>query len=203
MGQDRDTPGRARRPRNAEATRAAILAAARACFTRESYEQVGVRDVAAAAGVDAALVMRYFGSKDGLFAAAIGQDFSVDDLVAGDRAVLGERLARHMLRKADVQGAFDPLLVLLRSSADDQVATLVRDVACEQFIQPLALWLGGEQALQRASLIAAYMLGLAVTRDVIRAEPLITGEIEPLVALVAPVLQSYVDGAPVAPIAPA
>lgn len=189
-----DERGRARRPRNAAATREAILAAARVCFTRESYERVGIRDVAAVVGVDAALVMRYFGSKDGLFAAAIAQGFDFDAFVTGDRAGLGERLAHYMIRKGDVQGAFDPLLALLRSSANESVAAAVREVVDEQFIFPMARWLGGDLALQRAGLIAAYLLGLAVARDVIHSQPLSTGEVEPLIALVAPVLQSYVDG---------
>ena len=59
------------RPRNAAATRTAILDAARERFAAESYDDVGMRDIARDVGVDAALISRYFGSKDDLFLAAL------------------------------------------------------------------------------------------------------------------------------------
>ena len=63
----------------------------------------------------------------------------------------------------------------------------------EQFVRPLARWLGGKKASERAGLIAATLFGIAFTRNVVRSEALAEGETEDLVALVAPVLQSYVD----------
>lgn len=192
-----DTPDRPRRPRDAAATRAAILAAARACFTRASYEHVGVRDIAAIAGIDAALVIRYFGSKERLFAEAVTGPLGLGDLLDGDRAGLGERLARYVLHKdASAKGEFDPVLALLRSAPNAHAAALLRAGLDEQFIRPLARWLGGERAVERAALIAAYLIGLAVARSVIRLEPLAATDVEPLVALVAPALQSCVDDPP-------
>lgn len=183
-----------RRPRNAAATRAALLAAARARFARDGFDGVGVRDVAADAGVNAALVIRYFGSKEGLFAEAIGGKFDPEALLGGDRARLGERLARYVLSKGEVEGALDPLLALLRSAPSGPAAELLREAVADGFVRPLAARLDGEAAEPRAGLIAAYVLGLAVVRDVIGAGPLATGDTETLVALVAPVLQAYVDG---------
>ena len=69
----------ARLPRNAGDTRARILAAARVRFSRDAYENVGTRDIAADAGVDAALVNRYFGSKEKLFDEAIEDAFAIKD----------------------------------------------------------------------------------------------------------------------------
>lgn len=186
---------RVRRPRNAVATRAAILAAARAGFGRDSYEHVGVRDIAAAAGVDAALVIRYFGSKERLFIEAVSHEFSLDSLLAGTREGFGERLARYMLDKGQSPAAFDPLMALLRSATNEQAAGLLRGVLEQQFIQPLACWLGGEEATQRAALITAYLIGLSVTREMVRVEPLCAGTAE-LLPLVAATLQAYVDATP-------
>ncbi|HEU4323092.1 MAG TPA: TetR family transcriptional regulator [Roseiflexaceae bacterium] len=186
---------RPRRPRNAVATRAAILAAARAGFGRDSYEHVGVRDIAAVAGVDAALVIRYFGSKERLFVEAVSQEFSLDSLLDGEREQFGERLARYMLEKGQTPGAFDPLMALLRSATNEQAAGLLRSVLEQQFIEPLARWLGGEQATERAALIVAYMIGLSVTREMLRVEPLSAPAAE-LLPLAAATLQGYVDMAP-------
>lgn len=184
-----------RRTRNAAATRTAILEAARHLFGRDSYERVGVRDIAARAGVDPALVIRYFGSKEQLFAEAITQRFGVSELLTGDRSQFGERLARYVLEKERTPDSFDPVLALLRSATSEHAATLLRAGLDDEFIGPLAAWLGGEQAVLRASLITAYLTGLSVMRDVIGSRPLADAETEALITLVAPALQSYVDGA--------
>ena len=183
-----------RRIRNAVATRAAILAAARAHFAADSYERVGVREIAATAGVDPALVIRYFGSKEGLLRAALHQGGDLIPILAEDRATAGERLARLVLLKDEVKDGSDWLLVLLRSAANEEAGNALRDAVEGQFIRPLADWLGGEQAHLRASLIVAYVLGLMIGRKVLRTEALATGSIEELVALIAPVLQACIDG---------
>lgn len=193
------TTGRSRRRGGAAATRAAMLEAARALFTRDGYDHVGVRDVASVVGVDAALVIRYFGSKERLFAEAVAQGFDPGGYLVGERSGLGERLARSVLQKKDDGGGYDPLLALLRSAPNERAAALLREGLDEQFVYPLARWLGGERASERAGLIAATLFGLAFMRAVVRSAPLATGEVEDLVALVAPVLQSYVDGKPSQP----
>ena len=190
------TTGRSRRRGGAAATRAAMLEAARALFTDDGYDHVGVRDVAAAVGVDAALVIRYFGSKERLFAEAVAQGFDPGAYLEGERSGLGERLARSVLQKEKDQGGYDPLLALLRSAPNERAAALLREGLDEQFVRPLARWLGGEGAEERAGLIAANLFGLAFMRVVVKSGPLATEDPERLVALVAPVLQSYVDGEP-------
>jgi AcrR family transcriptional regulator len=175
-----------------------MLEASRVLFARDGYDHAGVRDVAAAVGVDPALVIRYFGSKEKLFAEAISGRFGLGEgLFEGERSALGERLARHVLSKEGKGGGqFDPLLALLRSAPNERAAALLRKGLDEQFVRPLARWLGGERAEERAGLIAADLFGLAFMRFVLRSAPLAAGETEHFVALVAPVLQSYVDGAP-------
>ncbi len=188
---------RSRRQGGAAATRAAMLEAARVLFTRDGYDHVGVRDIAAVVGVDPALIIRYFGSKEKLFAEAVAGKFALGEgVLQGGRSGLGERLARYVLRKEGKEGEFDPLLALLRSAPNERAAALLREGLDERFVRPLARWLGGERAEERAGLIAANLFGLAFMRSVLRSAPLAAGETEHLVSLVAPVLQSYVDGLP-------
>ena len=190
----RKVTGGGGRRRDAAATRAEILEAACVLFTRDGYDHVGMRDVAGVVGVDAALVVRYFGSKEGLFAEAISAGFALgEDLLFGGRDGFGERLARYVLEKEEKEG-FDPMLILLRSAPNQRAAVLLREGLEGQFMRPLARWLGGEKAPERAGLIVAALFGLAFMRDVVRSGSLTQAETEDLVALVAPVLQSYVDG---------
>ena len=88
----------------------------------------------------------------------------------------------------------EPLLALLRSASSEQGSKLMRQLLDEQFIRPLAKWLGGKQAELRVSLIASTLLGLALTRDVLKSERLEQSDADTIVKLVAPVLQDYVDG---------
>jgi AcrR family transcriptional regulator len=195
--QKNTTRSRSRRQGGAAATRAAMLEAARVLFTRDGYDHVGVRDVAAVVGVDPALIIRYFGSKEKLFAEAVAGRFALSEgLLEGERSGLGERLARYVLSKEGKEGEFDPLLALLRSAPNERAAALLREALDERFVRPLARWMGGERAEERAGLIVANLFGLAFMRSVLRSEPLVAGETEHLIALVAPVLQSYVDGTP-------
>jgi AcrR family transcriptional regulator len=191
-----NTPDIPRRPRDATATRTAILEAARLRFTRDGFDRVGVRDIAADAGINAALVIRYFGSKENLFTEAITEAFNLDALLDVEREVFGETLARYIFSKRETAGALDPLIALLRSATNEQAGAILRRSIEKQFILPLAQWLGGKDAELRASLIAAVIMGLTVTRDVIGSEPLASSDTEPLVALIAPTLQAYVDGFP-------
>ena len=81
------------RPRNAAATREAILQSALSAFVRQGYDGVGVREIAQTAGVTAVLVNRYFGSKERLFAAAVEATFTDNGLFEGDASTLAQRLA--------------------------------------------------------------------------------------------------------------
>ena len=101
------TRARVARKRDAATTRAAILAAARQAFSGSGYDSVGVRDIAARAGVTAALVNRYFGSKRALFAEAVLEAKGIGELLTGDRRTAGARLAAMMLDK-DPHGKGEP-----------------------------------------------------------------------------------------------
>src|ERR1700685_140142 len=86
----------AARKRDAEATRAAILAAAKVHFARSGYDGAYLRDIAAEAGADAALINRYFGGKEGLFAAALKDSIAPDAISHWDRATFAHEVAKMM-----------------------------------------------------------------------------------------------------------
>ena len=187
-----DGPDTGPRGRNAKATRQAILEAAKTCFMHDGYAQVGVRDIAARAGVDPALVNRYFGSKEGLFSEAVASKFDLRHLLDGDRATLGERLARHVLEKKANGADYDPLVALLRSSSSDVCTGMMRSAVLEGFIRPLAARLEGPDAWSRAELVGSTLLGLLVHRTVIGGAE--AADNERMLALVAPALQTFIDG---------
>ena len=180
-----------------EATRAALLEGARRLFTRSGYDHVGVREIAATAGVNAALVNRYFGSKLGLFEEAVAQAFTVGDLLVGDRATLGDRLARYLVRPRPGGAggpAFDPTLVLLRSAASPEAGPVLRAALADDVAAPLAAWLGGADGRERAGLVVAVLFGFALGRDVVAVPGLADGDRGALAAHLGAVLQRLIDG---------
>jgi AcrR family transcriptional regulator len=192
-------PGAAKgggRGRNAAATREAILEAARHCFMAEGYDQIGVREIAARVGVDPALVNRYFGSKEALFTEAVATKFDLSALFAGDRATLGERLARYVVKgpgmETPEEGGYDPLVALLRSASSEVAGRRLREALVEGFVRPLSARLDGTDAVLRAELIGSTLLGLLAYRTVIGAMG--DGDRERVVAIVAPMLQSLIVG---------
>jgi AcrR family transcriptional regulator len=158
----------ATRKKNAEATREAILHAAQGAFTRLGYDSAGVREIGAAAGANAALVNRYFGSKLGLFAEAVSETLVLDESLLDDRDAFCRRFVLDTLNnnRPDVPG-FDPTLAMMRSAANPQIAELLRTRMEEQIVHPLAEWLGGEDAEIRSALILSVIAGVCVLRDVL------------------------------------
>jgi AcrR family transcriptional regulator len=186
-------PPQCPRKRSAPATRQAILEAARLCFATEGYDQVGVREIAARAGVDPALINRYFGSKEGLFSEVIGGKFDLRHIAGDDLGTLGETMLRSILKKKSA-GGHDPLRALLHSFSSDVARDKLRVAIIQGFVEPLASRLPGPHARDRAELIGSTLLGLLVYRAV--AGPLSDEEREHLVTTTAPYLQTIIDGEP-------
>ncbi|TPW06946.1 MAG: TetR family transcriptional regulator [bacterium] len=182
------------RPRNAEATRAAILTAARERFARESYDDVGMRDIAGDVGVDAALVSRYFGSKEDLFLTVLDHCGDGPDLMDGDRATFGERVARQAIFGSEQDGQLEHLLVLLRSIGSAKASELVRRTADECFFGPFEDWIGGADAAVRARLAAAFIMGMEVSREMTGGQTLTAEQCEAMHGRMAVILQDIIDG---------
>ncbi|NRQ31550.1 TetR/AcrR family transcriptional regulator [Nonomuraea sp. NN258] len=179
-------------------TRELILEAAIASFTATGYTGTTIRAVARAAGVDPALVMHFFGTKDGLFQAAIKGSMPVrlmTEAFAGDPAGLGERLMTRYLELWE-----DPLhggrlsAVLHAATATPGTAELLKGLMAGELLRPLTTRLTGDRADVRAALVATQLIGLAMSRYVLRIEPLASMPAAQVVAAVSPNLQRYLTG---------
>jgi AcrR family transcriptional regulator len=159
---------KASRPRNAEATREAILQSALIAFADRGYDGVGVREIAHTAGVTAVLVNRYFGSKERLFAAAVEAMFADNSLFGGDASTLAQRLAAVVVTKSDRDGQPNaPLLLLLRSAPNPRAAEILRDHIARHCEQPLKSLMRGPKRGERAAIILALIVGLQLFHKVI------------------------------------
>jgi AcrR family transcriptional regulator len=191
-------PRRGRRP-GVSATREQILAAARESFARNGFDRTSVRAVAAAAGVDPALVRRFFGTKEDLMVAALTAAMSPEgrlaDALAGDPSGIGERLVDYFLTVWDADPNQSVMLAMLRSACtNDRAAELLGRFITEQVLARLAQTLDEPEAQRRASLVASQVVGLAIVRYVVRIEPLASASPAELRALIGPSLQRYLVG---------
>ncbi|MCE4071452.1 TetR/AcrR family transcriptional regulator [Pseudomonas sp. NY15436] len=136
------------RSRNADRTRADILRAACRAFSVHGYAQATVRQIASDAGINVALIVRYFGSKEGLFDAALMESLDIERLIAGDRNAFGERLAQ-LLTDAS-EDSRNPLAMMLLATSDTVARTVVLKRLTARVTAPLARWLRGRDACERA-----------------------------------------------------
>ncbi|AQZ64651.1 Transcriptional regulator, TetR family [[Actinomadura] parvosata subsp. kistnae] len=187
-----------RRP-GTSTTREEILAAAAEAFSVAGYEATSMRQVAAAAGVDPALVRRFFGGKEQLFSAVVTDVFRPEQalpmLLDGPRAGLGERLAAYVLGLLGEVERPGPLLGLMRSAATSaHAAALIRTFLADEMLGKLTRQLGTDHPELRAALAAAQLVGLAITRYAVRVDALVTADPAELTAWAAPALQRYLTG---------
>ena len=195
---DEGTPGLGTGGPRSAGTRRAILDAARSAFTARGYEQTTIRAVAAAAGIDASMVMRYYGSKAGLFAAAATADLQVPDLRAIPSWRRGEVLVRYFVERWEDTARDDELILLLRTAVTSEaVAAQLQAVLARLVTEPIAaLEAGGAgRAAERGSFIGAQLLGLALCRYILRLEPLAALPAAHVIAAVAPSVQRYLTDA--------
>jgi AcrR family transcriptional regulator len=189
---------RGRRP-GPSGTREGIAEAARRQFAELGYDRTTMRSVAADAGVDPALVIHYFGSKQQLFLSAVDLPFRVSDLVQrlqnGPRRELGERVARFALEVlGDPEGRERWTGMIRAAASDPDAAAILRDVLTRRIFQPLAEALGSDDAQLRANLASSQMVGLVMVRYVIGIEPLASAKEDTVVFAIAPTLQRYLVG---------
>lgn len=177
--------------RRSDATKAAILAAAREQFAAHGYQAATIRSVAASAGIDPAMVMRYFGNKEGLFAAAAEFDLHLPDPTGLPRDRVGEVYVGHFL---DIWEADDTFMALLRTAATSEVAAgRMQEVFAGQVVEAVQRLTGEPrpQAAARAGLVASQMLGLALCRYVLKLPPVVALKRAELVRRVGPTIQAY------------
>ncbi|MER7313629.1 TetR family transcriptional regulator [Streptomyces halstedii] len=177
-------------------TRDTILRAARAEFAERGYDKTSVRGIARAAGVDPALVHHYFGTKDEVFAAAVELSFEpalvLPSILGGPPGDMGERLARYFIGVWENPVSRAPLLAIMRSAlTHEKAADVLRGFVLRRLLERIAADLDVPDPTLRAELAASHMIGIAVLRYVVRAEPLASADPERIVAMVAPTLQRY------------
>jgi AcrR family transcriptional regulator len=180
-------------------TRQAIADAARRQFAERGYDATTIRGIAAEAGVDPALVMHFFGSKDALFAECVQWPFDPDEavraLLSGKRSQVGQRLARLFVETWDAEAGRNPIVALLRTAlSQESAARLFRDFLMNRFFGPLAAGLAIDQPELRTSLASSQLVGLGIIRYVMRFEPLASMDSDAVVALLAPALQRHLTG---------
>jgi AcrR family transcriptional regulator len=165
-------PGRRPSPRG-DRTRSAILAAATERFAADGYDRTTLRAVAADAQTDAALIIRHFGSKAGLFAAAVQIGLTPVDLAGLPPAEAGRELARSTFLPWE-QGQTRAQEILLRTApTHPEAAAGVQAILDQQLTPAVAAILSSDPAARtRAGLIQSHGIGVVMTRYLLRIEPM-------------------------------
>jgi AcrR family transcriptional regulator len=196
-------PARTGRRAGDSGTREAILDAARGQFAENGYDGATIRAIAASAGVDPALVHHYYGSKERLFAAAmqlpVVPSEAITSALSQSSRRPGESAGTHLVRSAlalwENTELLGSLQALLRSAlTSDRAATMLREFLTEAILKPVARAAGGtdpDSTPFRASLIASQMVGLALTRYVLRFDPVAAASPEQLATAVGPTIDRY------------
>lgn len=181
--------------RTGSATRDRILNAAILRFARNSYESVGLRDIATDVGVDVAYVHRCFGSKERLFAEALEATVDPVSLFAGSAGDLADFLANQIFARDRGRGrnTVGPLDIIIRSLSSSDASGVLREFTRDKIIHPLAKKIG-QKVETRAAVIAALLAGMGILRNVLRIDPLTEVEGGELEKLIAQVIKDIIAG---------
>ena len=176
-------------------TREAIETAARDLFMANGFDRTTVREIAARAGIDASMIIRYFGSKDALFARVAAIDLQLPDLSEADPGTIGETLVRHFLDQWEGEQSPGGLPILLRSAASNpEAAERLRDLFRVQVFPAVARLGPASDAPMRAGLVASQLLGLAMARYVLCLPPVVGMSRDRIARAVGETVQRYATG---------
>jgi AcrR family transcriptional regulator len=182
------------RPRNAAATREAILESAIRNFARSGYDGVGVREIAGDAGVTAMMVNRYFGSKEQLFAEAVEVSFAPPAVIAADSDSLAHdaatALVEHTKRDAE---PLEPFLIMLRSVSSPRAVEIVRDAIERHVGRRLARQLPASGRQIRTDIMLSVIAGTLLMRRVITTRALDDADPDQLVDVLEAVFAAIAD----------
>lgn len=189
---------RGRRPAGS-GTRDAIIEEAKRQFGARGYRDTTLRSVALGAGVDPKLVLHYFGSKQGLFAASVELPLAPEVVLArvfdGDRAGVPERAARVLVGVMEDARVRDTFTALLRAAVSEpEAAEVIRGVLATEMLLPVAERVGGDRPELRAAMLASQLVGLVMARHVVGIPPLVAASADELVAALTPVFRHYLEG---------
>jgi AcrR family transcriptional regulator len=177
--------------RNASQTRADILAAARQRFGSDGYERTTLRAVAADVGIDPALVVRYFGRKQDLFAAAAEFTLDLPDLTKVEPDDVADALLPSFFAVWEEDTTF---VALLRAAMTSPTAAeTMRHVFATQVAPKLAA-VTPDHPAQRAGLMGAFVIGLATTRYVLANPAVANLSHDELIRWAGPVIRQLLVG---------
>lgn len=180
--------------RDADATRTALVAAARDRFGRSGYAATTVREIAADAGVDPALIMRYFGGKRGLYDAAVQVDLGLPDFTDVHPDHLGRAVVEAFLDRWDGD-AGEPLRVLLAAAGTDTEAASRMRATFEHQVRPaITAARVTRDVTPPVEVIVSTLIGLATLRHVVRVPEVVASTREEIVERFAPTLQWLLTG---------
>jgi AcrR family transcriptional regulator len=173
-----------------------IHEAARAQFLERGYHDVSMRSIAAAAGVDAALVSYYFGSKQGVFAAALQLPTNPATIVAEELGDL-DNFAQHVLTRVfavwDNPRSGQPLAAAASLAVSDlSFRRVLSEAVTRELISPIAARLEGPDAEPRAAAFTAAVSGIIFSRHLLVVEPTASIDASQLVGQLAPALQRLI-----------
>ena len=177
-------------------TRADIVAAARTMFGDAGYTATTLRAVALKAGVDPALIVHHFGSKEALFRSAMRVSLDPAAIAAiiqsGEVGALGDRLCAYFLGLWEDEATREPLLAVLRSALTHEAAAdSLRAFVTEALVARVVAVLAVPDASLRATLVGSQLIGLAIARYVLRIEPLASADRASVSAWIGPTLERY------------
>jgi AcrR family transcriptional regulator len=176
-----------RRRHDARASREALLAAADALFVERGYDAATVREIGDRAGVDAALIARYFGGKEGLYLATLQQEGR--PVMPSDPAAVLER----MLSRSDARGSGPVGLAMVSPTLSEPVREQIREILGRRVVEPVAAQLaqrGMPDAALRAEILVATATGLALTRASGTLPALSAAPLADVLAVMAPLIDA-------------
>jgi AcrR family transcriptional regulator len=176
---------------SAKETRGRILLFAQQAFSLRGYGDVGVREIAAAAACDTALIRRYFGSKAGLFEEALAQALDVAPLLDGPRASFGARTVRFFMR--DRKARVQPIPMMIFATSDPVSRSIAMRLLERQVVEPIVTWLGTEDARTCAARISMLCSGYFIYNQILPIEGGKSGEPDCADEWLAAQLQQIVD----------
>jgi AcrR family transcriptional regulator len=180
------TPRPGSRAEQRRRTEARILDAAAQAFLADGYERTTIRAVAPAAGVDAGLVMHYFGSKQELFRRVI-EAAPVPEL-SGPAGQAAEQILAALAGRLVSEPVAS--LTLLRSMLTNPEAASAADAAIARYQAQIAQAIPADDAGLRAAIISAITLGVMVSRHLIKSDELTAADPAQVISLLRPCMLS-------------
>jgi AcrR family transcriptional regulator len=173
-----------------------VLTAAAKAFTRASYDAIGVREIAAMANTDPAIVIRLFGSKAKLFGELAEAAFGNEEVFQGPLETMGERLAHHLMQPFTTEetDTGDEFQLLLRSATSLVAAPILSAELHRALIEPLGRRIGKVNGAARAALVTAQVLGFSTLRFALGSPAIEAADQKRIEQLLARAIQLCVDG---------